>query len=71
MNSDIGWAVGRGKRVSCEIDEARPKSGLDCATHGKFPRPFLISGPASLITPSWNQVVGFPKDWERLRRLAA
>jgi hypothetical protein len=25
---------------------------------------------ASLITPSWNQVVGFLTDWERLRRLA-
>jgi hypothetical protein len=26
---------------------------------------------ASLITPSWNQVVGFLTDWEVLRRLAA
>ena len=26
---------------------------------------------ASLITPSWNQVVGFLTDWEGLRRMAA
>jgi len=26
---------------------------------------------ASLITPSWNSVVGFLTDWEGLRRLAA
>ena len=26
---------------------------------------------ASLITPSWNQVVGILIDWEGLRRLAA
>jgi hypothetical protein len=26
---------------------------------------------ASLITLSWNQVVGFLTDWEELRRLAA
>jgi len=71
MNSDTEWAVGRGKRVSCERNEARPKSGLDCATHGKIPRPFVISGPASPITPTWNQVVGFLTDWEGLRRMAA
>ena len=37
----------------------------------KAPRPLLISGPASPITPSWNQVVGFLTDWEGLRRMAA
>ena len=26
---------------------------------------------ASLITPSWNQVVGFLAEWEGLRKLAA
>jgi hypothetical protein len=31
----------------------------------------VISGPASLITPSWNSVVGFLTDWDGLRRLAA
>jgi hypothetical protein len=41
------------------------------AAYRKAPRPFVISGPASLITPSWNQVVGFLTDWEGLRRLAA
>jgi len=52
-------------------ENAWPKSGLHRAAHRKAPRPFLISGPASLITPSWNQVVGFLTDWEGLRRLAA
>lgn len=26
---------------------------------------------ASLMSPSWSQVVGFPTDWEGLRRMAA
>jgi len=36
----------------------------------KSPRPPVISGPASLITPSWNQVLGFLSEWEGLRRMA-
>ena len=52
-------------------EEARSKWGFDGTEHRKTPRPFVISGPASLITPSWNSVVGFLTDWEGLRRLAA
>jgi hypothetical protein len=52
-------------------EKARPKPGLDRMAQRKAPRPFLIAGPASLITPSWNQVVGFLTDWDELRRLAA
>ena len=52
-------------------EEARPKPGWDRAAYKKAPRPFVISGPASLITPSWNQVVAFLTDWEGLRGLAA
>ncbi len=51
--------------------EARPKPGLDRATQSMAPRPFLISGPAYPMMPSWNQVVGFLTEWEGLRRLAA
>ncbi len=52
-------------------ERARPKPGLASAAHRKAPRPFVISGPASLITPSWIQVLGFLTDWDGLRRLAA
>jgi hypothetical protein len=41
------------------------------AAYRKAPRPFVISGPASPMMASWNQVVGFLTDWEGLRRLAA
>ena len=34
-------------------------------------RPSNIREPASLMMPSWNQVLGFLTDWEGLRRLAA
>ena len=37
----------------------------------KGPETIRDLGPASLITPSWNQVVRFLTDWEGLRRLAA
>ena len=65
--------------MGCRTGEARVRrkkrspaeAGLDVTAHRKAPRPFVISGPASLITPSWNQVVGFLTDWEGLRRLAA
>jgi hypothetical protein len=53
-------------------EKKRPaEARLDVTARRKAPRPFLISGPASLITPSWNQVVGFLTDWDVLRRMAA
>jgi len=58
-------------RETASKGKALPKPGSDRATYKKAPRPFLISGPASPITPSWNQVVGFLTDWKGLRRLAA
>jgi hypothetical protein len=45
--------------------------GLVRTPHRKAPRPFVISGPASPMMPSLNQVVGFLTDWEGFRRLAA
>jgi hypothetical protein len=43
----------------------------DTSAKEEAPRPFVISGPASLITLSWNQAVGFLTEWDGLRRLAA
>ncbi len=47
------------------------EAGVRSAATKKAPRPFVTSGPASLVMPSWNQAVGFLTDWERLRRLVA
>ena len=53
------------------VPSIRSKLSFDRTTYRKAPRPIVISGPASPITPSWNQVVGCLTDWEGLRRLAA
>jgi hypothetical protein len=63
--------VRQGIGASVRKEKARSPAGSNRAANRKAPRPFVISGPASLITPSWNQVVAFLTDWEGLRRMAS
>jgi hypothetical protein len=48
-------------------EKAPPKPGLDRPAYRTAPRPFVTSGPAYPMMPSWNQVVGFLTDWEGFR----
>jgi hypothetical protein len=59
------------RRMSAGHDDQALTASLGRSAYKKAPRPFLISGPAYPMMPSWNQVVGFLTDWEGLRRMAA
>jgi hypothetical protein len=44
--------------------------GLGLPLIRKAPRPFLISGPASQSIPSWNQIMEWLREVQRIREIA-
>jgi len=52
------------------MTKAWPKPGVNRATQEKAPRPFLISGPASQSVPSWNQIMEWLREVQRIREIA-
>jgi hypothetical protein len=46
------------------------RSGASSTAYRKAPRPFLISGPASQSIPSWNQIMEWLREVQRIREIA-
>ena len=49
---------------------AGPEPGSDAAAYKKAPRPFVISGPASQSVLSWNQIMEWLREVQRIREIA-